>query len=123
VDVAILGGGYSGLWTAYYLLRANPGLRLAIVEKENVGFGASGRKGGWCSSRVPVTPSLLEQRYGADAARNLLLAMFDAVDEVGRICEEEGIQTGYRKGGILSLVRGAHQVPQIRAAFDAYVRL
>ena len=62
-------------------------------------------------------------RYGADAARNLLLAMFDAVDEVGRICEEEGIQTEYRKGGILSLARGAHQVPQIRAAFDAYVRL
>jgi len=123
VDVAILGGGYSGLWTAYYLLRANPGLRLAIVEKEIVGFGASGRNGGWCSSRFPVTPGLLEERYGAEAARNLLLAMFDAVDEVGRICEEEGIQAEYRRGGILSLARGAHQVPHIRAAFDAYVRL
>lgn len=46
VDVAILGGGYSGLWTAYYLLHANPGLRVAIVEKKIVGFGASGRNGG-----------------------------------------------------------------------------
>ena len=47
VDVAILGAGYSGLWTAYYLLRANPGLRIAILEKEIVGFGASGRNGGF----------------------------------------------------------------------------
>ena len=50
-DVAILGGGYSGLWTAYYLLRGDPHLKIAIVEKEIVGFGASGRNGGWCSSR------------------------------------------------------------------------
>jgi glycine/D-amino acid oxidase-like deaminating enzyme len=56
VDVAILGGGYSGLWTAYYLLRENPGLSVAIVEKEIVGFGASGRNGGWCSSKFPVDP-------------------------------------------------------------------
>jgi len=46
VDVAILGGGYSGLWTAYYLLRQNPGLSVAVVEKEIAGFGASGRNGG-----------------------------------------------------------------------------
>ena len=91
VDVAILGGGYSGLWTAYYLLRANPGLRVAILEKEIVGFGASGRNGGWCSSRFPVTPAVLEERYGAEAARQLILAMFASVDEVGRVCTEEGI--------------------------------
>ena len=65
VDVAILGGGYTGLWTAYYLLRANPRLKVAVIEKEIVGFGASGRNGGWCSSKFPVTPVMLEQRYGA----------------------------------------------------------
>jgi len=123
VDIAILGGGYSGLWTAYYLLRANPGLCIAILEKEIVGFGASGRNGGWCSSRFPVTPVVLQERYGADAARNLLLAMFDAVDEVGRICVEEGIAADYRKGGILSLARGAQQIPFIRASYTAYSRL
>jgi len=46
VDVAILGGGYTGLWTAYYLLRSNPRLRVAVIEKEIVGYGASGRNGG-----------------------------------------------------------------------------
>jgi glycine/D-amino acid oxidase-like deaminating enzyme len=123
VDVAILGGGYSGLWTAYYLLRANPALRVAIVEKEIVGFGASGRNGGWCSSRFPVTPSVLEERFGANQARTLLLAMFDAVDEVGRVCAEENIAADYRKGGILSLARGAHQLPLIRSSYTVYDRL
>jgi len=123
VDVAILGGGYSGLWTAYYLLRANPALRVAIVEKEIVGYGASGRNGGWCSSRFPVTPSVLEERFGAERTRSLLLAMFEAVDEVGRVCAEESIAADYRKGGILSLARGAHQLPLIRASYAAYERL
>jgi glycine/D-amino acid oxidase-like deaminating enzyme len=123
VDIAILGGGYSGLWTAYYLLRANPALRIAILEKEIVGFGASGRNGGWCSSRFPVTPTVLHERFGAQAARHLLLAMFDSVDEVGRVCAQEDIAADFRKGGILSLARGAHQVPQIRASFAAYEAL
>jgi len=67
VDVAILGGGYTGLWTAYYLLRDNPRLKVAVVEKEIVGYGASGRNGGWCSSKFPVTPGMLERRYGRNA--------------------------------------------------------
>jgi glycine/D-amino acid oxidase-like deaminating enzyme len=123
VDVAILGGGYSGLWTAYYLLRANPDLRIAILEREIVGFGASGRNGGWCSSRFPVTSSMLEKRYGVSAARELLLAMFATVDEVGRVCAEEGIDASFRKGGILSLARSTHQLPLIQASFAAYQRL
>ena len=48
VDVAIVGAGYTGLWTAYSLLRADPSLRVLVVERETVGFGASGRNGGWC---------------------------------------------------------------------------
>ena len=123
VDVAILGAGYSGLWTAYYLLRANPNLRVAVLEREIVGFGASGRNGGWCSSRFPVTPSTLETRYGKEAARLLLLAMFGAVDEIGRVCEEEGIAADYHKGGILSVARGAHQWPVIQGSHAAYDRL
>lgn len=85
VDIAILGAGYSGLWTAYYLLRADPGLRIAIVEREIAGFGASGRNGGWCSSGFPVTPGVLARRFGTEATRALQRAMWDAVDEVGRV--------------------------------------
>ena len=85
VDVAILGGGYTGLWTAYYLLRSNPGMKVVVLEKEIVGYGASGRNGGWCSSKFPVTPSMLERRYGRERARNLMLAMNATVDEISRV--------------------------------------
>jgi len=123
VDVAILGAGYSGLWTAYYLLRDNPGLSVAIVEKEIAGFGASGRNGGWVSPRFPVTASMLEQRYGRDAARSLFLAMMESVNEIGRVCEDERIDAQYHKGGYLSLARGPHQLPAIRGSYAAFERL
>src|SRR5271155_1981880 len=97
VDVAILGGGYSGLWTAYYLLLHEPALRVAVVEKEIAGFGASGRNGGWCSSKFPLTAQALENRFGSQAARSLLLNMRGAVDEVGRVCAEEGIAADFQK--------------------------
>lgn len=55
VDVAILGAGFSGLWTAYYLLKRDPSLKVAILEQEIAGFGASGRNGGWCSASFPLS--------------------------------------------------------------------
>jgi glycine/D-amino acid oxidase-like deaminating enzyme len=123
VDVVILGAGYTGLWTAYYLLKTNPGLEVAVVEKEIAGFGASGRNGGWCSSKFPVTPAMLESRYGRDAARALMLAMNGSVEEVARVCEDESIDAHFHKGGILTLARGEHHLPMLKSAFEAYSRL
>lgn len=123
VDVAILGAGYSGLWTAYYLQERQPQLRIALVEAEIAGFGGSGRNGGWCTSGFSVSPSVLSERYGRDTARDMELAMFDTVDEVGRVCEREGIDAQYRKGGLLRLARGAHQLPANEAAYRDYLAL
>jgi glycine/D-amino acid oxidase-like deaminating enzyme len=123
VDVAILGGGYSGLWTAYYLLRAQPSLKVAVVEKEIVGYGGSGRNGGWCSPRFPVSAGLLQKRYGPDAARALLLAVQASVEEIRRVCEEERIDARFRAGGTLTLARSAYQLASIRAGYAAYDRL
>ncbi|WP_337186344.1 FAD-dependent oxidoreductase [Phenylobacterium sp.] len=123
VDVAIMGGGYSGLWTAYYLLLDNPALEVAVIERDICGFGASGRNGGWCSSRYPLYPETLERRFGPELARRTLLEMFDAVEEIGRICEREGIDAHYRNTGILSVARGRDQLPAIQAAHAAYARL
>lgn len=123
VDVAILGGGYTGLWTAYYLLNADPHLKVAVFEKEIIGYGASGRNGGWCSSKFPVTPAMLERRYGTGAARLLMLAMKGAVEEVSRVCEKEEIEAHFHKGGVLTLARGEHHVPMLRSTMAAYERL
>ena len=84
VDVAVVGAGFTGLWAAYYLLRASPGIRVAVMEKEVAGFGASGRNGGWCSALFPVSDGRLVRQLGAAAARAMRRAMQQAVDEVGR---------------------------------------
>jgi glycine/D-amino acid oxidase-like deaminating enzyme len=123
VDVAILGGGFSGLWTAYYLLREHPGLEVAILEKDICGFGASGRNGGWCSTRFPLDLGALARRFGAAAARETVLALADSVREIGRVVAAEHIDAHYRETGILSVARGAAQLATIQASLRSYERL
>ncbi len=122
-DVAIVGGGFSGLWTAYYLLQHDPGLDVVVLEAEYAGFGASGRNGGWVTSGMSLSPATLADRYGADGARTVIDAMREAVDEVGRVASLEGIDCDYRPTGILLLARGDWQVPSLRSSMDALRRL
>ena len=112
-DVAILGAGYSGLWTAYYLLKRDPSLKIAIVEREIAGFGASGRNGAWCTSGFPTSPGRLAQKYGKATSAAVQRAMYESVDEVGRVASEEGIEIEWTKGGELLIARGPQQLPWI----------
>jgi glycine/D-amino acid oxidase-like deaminating enzyme len=105
-DVAIVGGGYTGLWTAYYLAQAQPGLRIVVLEAEFCGFGASGRNGGWASGLFPVSEAELARRHGAAAAKAMHAALAGAVDEIGRT----GIDCDYAKGGVISLIRTPGQL-------------
>ena len=89
-DVAIVGAGYTGLWTAYYLLKAEPTLDIVIVERDIAGFGESGRNGGWCSALFAASYDKIAKHHGRAAAIALQKAMFDTVDEVGRACQSEG---------------------------------
>lgn len=110
VDVAILGAGYTGLWTAYHLLEREPTLKVALVEAEIAGFGASGRNGGWCYSGFPLPLGTLVERYGRDTAKAIQLAMYDSVDDVGRVCDLEGIDAHYARSGVLNLARAPYQL-------------
>lgn len=123
VDIAIMGGGFSGLWTAYFLLQRDPSLSIAIVEQQFCGYGASGRNGGWCSPRFPINPSALTRRFGIKTARSMLLAQQAMVDEVARICAEEGIDAHFNPVGVLTLARSPDQVPSLQKSFDAYAKL
>ncbi|GIE90667.1 NAD(P)/FAD-dependent oxidoreductase [Actinoplanes regularis] len=109
-DVAIVGGGYTGLWTAYHLAKARPGLRVVVLEAEYCGFGASGRNGGWASGLFPVSEQKLTRKYGAPAAAAMRAALEGAVDEVGRTAAAEGIDCDYAKGGVISLIRTPGQL-------------
>ena len=123
VDVAILGGGFSGLWTAYHLLRARPDLEVAIVEREVCGYGASGRNGGWCSPRFPLEPAALISRFGIDGARAILKSVEAAAAYVGEICEREGIDAHYRTTGVLSLARSPKQAASLSNTLATFARL
>ncbi|HYN19218.1 MAG TPA: FAD-dependent oxidoreductase, partial [Actinomycetes bacterium] len=115
VDVAIVGAGYTGLWTAYYLRRADPGLRIAVLEREVAGFGASGRNGGWCSAFVAMDREQVASKAGRGAAIALQRAMFDTVDEVGRVAGREGIDCHYVKGGALQVAASPVQLARLEA--------
>ncbi|MFI5262223.1 MAG: NAD(P)/FAD-dependent oxidoreductase [Candidatus Limnocylindrales bacterium] len=121
-DVAVLGAGYTGLWTAYELQRREPGLRIVLVERDIAGFGASGRNGGWCTPDLNISLSMLAHRFGTVAAKATQQATYEAVDEIGRVCRDEGLDGGYVRGGALHVARGPHQLPDLQASYESYVR-
>jgi glycine/D-amino acid oxidase-like deaminating enzyme len=122
-DVAIVGAGFTGLWTAYYLARHSPELKIVVCEREIAGFGASGRNGGWCSALFPASLRKLARLTGPDGgapagrdgAAALQRAMHATVDEVGRVVAEEGIDCHWAKGGTVMLARSAVQLERAKA--------
>jgi glycine/D-amino acid oxidase-like deaminating enzyme len=114
VDVAIVGGGFTGLWTAFYLAEADPALRIAVVERDVVGFGASGRNGGWCSALFAVPDERLDREAGPGAGSLMRRAMMDTVTEVGRVVATESIECGFAHGGTVVLARTGAQWERTR---------
>ena len=108
-DVAIVGAGLTGLWTASELLKRDPSLRITMLEKHIAGFGASGRNGGWCSALFPASTGALEKRHGRDAALAMRRAMVDTVDEVGAAAADAGIDCDYVRGGTIVYARNESQ--------------
>ncbi len=111
-----MGAGLTGLWTAYYLLRADPTLRVAVLEAETAGFGASGRNGGWCSALFPASLDTLAALPGSSRSAALAQhqAMRATVDEVLRAAAEEGIDARAHKGGTVAVARSASQLRRAR---------
>ncbi|GAB3045630.1 NAD(P)/FAD-dependent oxidoreductase [Sediminivirga luteola] len=102
-DVTIVGGGYTGLWTAYYLKKAAPEKRIVVVEQRFAGYGASGRNGGWLTNSITGGREQFAASHGRAEAERFQRAMNDTVDEVIRVAGEEGIDADIRKGGELNV--------------------
>ena len=114
-DVCIIGAGFTGLWTAYYLKKAAPDLKVIVVEKEFAGFGASGRNGGWCMG----TFAWDHERYAKVTSRAAVLDMAThlrgTVAEIQRICEEQGIDADFLPTEELMIASNPAQMARLKA--------
>ena len=117
-DVCIVGGGFTGLWTAYELRRADPRLKVAVVEAEHAGFGASGRNGGWVLGKVSGSPEAWRRRGGNRAPRAMSQAIQATVAEIGEVVAREGIDCDWHHGGSLTVARNQPQLDRLRSELE-----
>jgi glycine/D-amino acid oxidase-like deaminating enzyme len=122
-DITIIGGGYTGLWTAYYLNRHAPHLSITLLEARIAGFGAAGRNGGWCSGFLDGIHHWLDDPGRLEDALRLQNHMYDAVDEIGRVVNREGIDCHYDKSGCVTIARGKYQLQRLRDNYAWYEQL
>lgn len=118
VDVAIVGAGYTGLWTAYYLKQAKPDLSIAILEREFAGFGASGRNGGWLSGGFGWSREKYLKTSSREGVVAMQKAMAGTVDEVIRVADKEGIEADIRRTGNLTVATNEPQLERAKAEFE-----
>ena len=123
VDVAIVGGGFTGLWTAYFLKRAEPALRIAVVEREVVGYGASGRNGGFAMTLLNRGLADMVKAFGDDAARSAHRAVAASVDGIGTFAAAHDVDCHYEKNGLICLASDPSQIPRIEAEYRQAERL
>ncbi len=117
-DVCIVGAGFTGLWTAYSLLKADPSLEVVVLESEVVGFGASGRNGGWVEGRIAGDREHWAELGGRSGALALERAIQATVDEIGKVTAAEGIECDFTKGGTLTVAQTPLQLEKVRAEVE-----
>ncbi|MDQ6817342.1 MAG: FAD-binding oxidoreductase, partial [Actinomycetota bacterium] len=118
-DVCIVGAGFTGLWTAYELRRADPNLEVVVLEAEHVGFGASGRNGGWVFGKLSGSADGWRRRGGPNGPRAMARAIQETVAEIGEVVKREGIQCDWRQGGTLKVAQNETQMARLRASVEA----
>lgn len=117
-DIAIVGAGYTGLWTAWYLKQLDPALEIVILEAEIAGYGASGRNGGWCSGYLSGIDHWLDNPASREAALRLQRLMFETVREVGEVTQQQGIDCHFEQSGALELAVIPAQLPRLAEEFE-----
>ena len=106
-DVVVIGGGYTGMWTAWHLTELEPEARIVLLEgAERCGQGPSGRNGGFCNAMWLALPNMRE-RWGAEGALAVARAAVDAVDGIEDFCAAEGVDAWFRRAGFLKVSTAA----------------
>lgn len=121
-DVAIIGAGFSGLWTAYYLSCVAPSLRITILDANQPGFGASGRNGGWCSALFPVSLDAIAHATSRDAAIAMQRELFATVRDMGDVIAALGIDCDWTHGGSLTAATNPAHLSRLSESIDEFRR-
>ena len=120
-DVCIIGAGFTGLWTAYYLKKADPSLDIVVLEREFAGFGASGRNGGWLSGSFSWSREKYLKSSSRGAVIDMQRAMAGTVEEVIRVAGEEGIDADIRRVDDITVATNAPQLARAREQYQFYL--
>ncbi len=112
-DLVIVGGGFSGLWSAYHALAIDPSLKIAVLEQSRIGTGASGRNGGWASALYPLANEKLARHSSQESIDQLHKQLQGSIDEIGNFAKEHDIECGFHKGGRLSFARNGGQLKRL----------
>lgn len=118
-DVVIIGGGFTGLWTAYELKKSDPSTEVVLLEAEEIAYGASGRNGGFAMTLLDMSLQHLLSSVGKEAARAAHLAVAESVTEIGLVCETEGITCNYDHAGLLVVATNPAQEKRVQRDLDA----
>jgi glycine/D-amino acid oxidase-like deaminating enzyme len=113
-DVVVIGGGYTGMWTAWHLLDSEPGLRVLLLEGDVCGHGPSGRNGGFCES-LWFSAAAIRERFGDAPARELLDASSQTVSDIGAWCRDNHVDAWFRQSGYLGVSTPAFEDTGLRA--------
>ena len=114
-DVVIIGAGYTGLWTAFYLHLNDPSLKIALLEKNTIGYGASGRNGGWCSTIMPMSLDSIAKQHGRIQAIAMQNAMFATLKEIRDRTTALGIDCDFVQGGSIEVLRTENQCDRAKS--------
>ena len=115
-DVVIIGGGFSGLWTAYYLAKAAPSRAITIIDAEHIGFGASGRNGGWCMGWAEGIDALLHRAETRPIGLRWAKAMHATLSEIEQVVVSEGIDCDFERGGTITAATNPAQYRRLQAS-------
>ena len=123
-DIAIIGGGFTGLSSAYFLKKEDPGLNIVLLEKEVIGFGASGRNGGFSMTLMAENAMELVKFAGSmKAAKKAHLYMRDAVDHVDNMVNKYNLKCDYEKNGLMVMALNPYHVKKMKEYVKTYREL
>lgn len=117
-DVVIVGGGFSGLWTAHHLLSHDSHLKIAVIEQSTVGSGASGRNGGWASALYPIDDARMLKHFSQEIIDSLHHQLRSSIDEIGAFASKEKIDCDFHKGGSLVVARNGGQLERLKNSLE-----